>query len=402
MTIHRVPLINELLSISVQAAQGTPATPATGDITTYLKCDLNPDIENIKRSDMGLGRSDFGYVAGGKQTAKWSCDLYALLSTASTATAPLFDALLASAMGASSVVFQDTVQASPAPTTTSFGVTNASTLKPGNMVAVNLGGSNGWQMRPISSIASNTLTFGIPFSVAPAAAGAVQAVIYNLGDALKFLTIVDWLRDDTLAVSSLARMAVDALVNSLTLDTSANVVGLSASGPSSYVVEEQSPAQSTYSGTFPTLPSIPTNLTTAFSPESPFYSGEVYLDTTLITAYTVKMMLDNGAKQLPVPFGSEFSDGVVLGQRKVNFDLEVDGNSANYAYQLDAEQKNPHAVFYHTGKTQGQFIGVYMPKMFLALNDYNKGDVTVRLNFSNSLASAGSAGADSELCICVA
>lgn len=395
-TIHRVPLINELLSISAQSAQGTPATPATADITTYLKCDLNPRIENIAREDMGLGRSEFGYVAGGKQSAEWSCDLYALLATGATPpVAPLCDALLASAMGAAKVVFNDTVQATPAPTTTSFAVSSATNLKVGDPLAVNVGGTFGWQMRPIASIAGNTLTFAIPFGQAPASAAAVQAVLYRLGDALQFLTIVDWLRDDTLATSALSRMAVDALVNALSLDTSANVVGISASGVASAIVEEQNPG----SYVFPTLPTLPTNLTTAYSPESPFYAGEVYLDTTLITAYQIKMALDNGARQLPVPFGSEFSDGVVLGKRKVSVDLVVDGNSANYAYLTDAEQKNSHALFFHTGKTEGQFIGVYAPKLFLALNDYEKNAETVRLNFGNSLAAA--TAADNELTIAI-
>ena len=70
--------------------------------------------------------------------------------------------------------------------------------------------------------------------------------------------------------------------------------------------------------------------------------------------------------------------------RDVSLDITADGNSANYGYFLDSEQKNPHAVFVHTGQTRGQFIGIYGPKMNLGLNDYDKGDVTVRLNFAGS------------------
>ena len=398
MTITRVPLINRLLSISAQSTQGTPATPATADILTFLDADLNPDIENIIREDKGLGRSMFGYVAPGKQTAKWTARLYAILANAATPpTAPEFDNILVSAMGAAAVTFNDTVQASPTPTTTSFAVTNASTLKVGDPLVVNVGGSTGWQMRTIASIASNTLTFAIPFSAAPVATGAVQARLYRLGDINNYLTVVNWLRDSALAVSNLSRMAVDAIADSFVLDCSQSVVQISAGGPASYVVEKQSPASGIYNGTFPTLPSLPTNLTTGFSPETPYLNGEFFLDTTEITAYTAKMSMSNGAKQLPVPFGSQFADGVILGQRKVALDLEVDGNSANYAYLLDAEEKNPHALFFHTGQTQGQFIGISSPKMVLGLNDYGLGDVTVRLNFSNSLQFATQA--DNELTI---
>jgi len=394
----RVPSINELLSISAQSVQGTPAIPVTADILTYLKCDLNPSIENIERVDIGLGRSSFGYVQGGKQSAKWSADLYAIIANAATPPiASEFDNLLVSAMGAAAVTFNDTVQASPIPTASTFAVTSAATLKVGDSLAVNVGGATGWQMRPISNIASNTLTFSPAFSAAPASGGVVQARLYRLGSLLNFLTVVDWLRDDSLAVSAISRMAVDALVDQFILDCSQSVVSIAANGPASYVVEKQSPAQGTYNGTFPTLPTLPTNLTTGFSPESPFYAGEFFLDTTLVTAYTVKMTLANGAKQLPIPFGSQFADGVALGHRKVSLDLVVDGMSSNYAYLLDAEQKNPHSLFFHTGKTNGQFIGVYSPKMALGLNDIEKNDVTARLNFASSLQYATLA--DNELTI---
>jgi len=382
----RVPTIYEVLSISAQSAQGTPAVPATADILTYLNCDLNPDIENIIREDKGLGRSMFGYVAPGKQTAKWSVEVYADLASAATPpNPPQFEQLLVSAMAAAPVSFNDTVQASPSPTASSFAVSNAAALKPGDSLAVNIGGSFGWQMRPIQSIATNTLTFAIPFGAAPASTSVVKARIYRLGAVNNFMTIVDWLRDQTLAVSNLARMAVDCIADTFALDCSQTIVRVSASGPASYVVEQQSPASGIYNGTFPTLPALPTNLTTGFSPETPYLNGEFFLDTTLLTAYTVKMTLSNGAKQLPVPFGSQFADGVILGQRKIALDLEVDGNSANYSYLLDAEQKNPHSLFFHTGQTQGQFIGVYSPKMVLGLNDLVKNDVTVRLNFGSSL-----------------
>ena len=404
MTVFRVPTILELFSASLQSAAGTQVTaPTTSDLMQFLKCDLNPSIENIKREDKGLGRSYFGYLAPGKQSAQWSADLYAILASGVSAgppAAPAFDNLLVGAMGASVVSFSDTVQAAPTPTTTSFAVSNAASLKVGNMVAVNVGGAFGWQMRPISAIAGNTLTFSIPFGAAPAAASVVQGRIYNLGSAINLYTIVSWLRDTASAISMLSRMAVDSYVDKLSFDCNSSIVSLSAGGPASYVVEKQSPASGTYNGTFPTLPALPTNWTTGFAPDTPYLNGEVYLDTTVLTTYVFKLSIDNGGKQLPVPFGSQFADGVMYGQRNVMMDLEVDGNSANYAYLLDAEQKNPHALFAHTGQTIGQFIGFYSPKMVLGLNDINKSDVTVRLPFTSSALFA--TAADNELSMTIA
>lgn len=400
--ITRVPTILELLSVSLQASQGVQITaPATSDLMMFRNSDLNPSIENILREDKGLGRSFFGYVAPGKQTAKFSIDAYAILASAANPVgAPAFENLLVGAMGATAVSFADTVQAAPTPTTTSFAVTNASTLKVGNSLAVNVGGSFGWQIRPIYAIAGNTLTFAIPFGAAPASTSAVVGRIYNLSSAINLYTIVSWLRDATSAVSNISRMAVDSYVDELGLDFSQSIVTLTASGPASYVVEKQSPAGGTYNGTFPTLPALPTNWTTGFAPETPYLNGEFYLDTTLLTAYSAKFMLNNGGKQLPVPFGSQFADGVMYGQRKCMIDLLVDGNSANYAYLLDAEQKNPHAVFLHTGQTQGQFIAIYGPKLVLGLNDIEKNDVTARLNFASSAAFA--TAADNEISITIA
>lgn len=398
----RVPTILELLSVSLEVTQGTPITaPATTDMMMFRTCDLNPSIENILREDKGLGRSFFGYVAPGKQTAKFSIDAYAILAAAaSPVVAPAFENLLVGAMGNAAVVFTDTVQSSPTPTASSFAVSSAATLKVGDSVAVNVGGSFGWQIRPISAIASNTLTFLIPFGAAPAATSVVNGRIYRLSSAINLFTVVSWLRDATGAVSNISRMAVDAYVDELGLDFSQTIVTLTASGPASYVVEKQTPAGGLYNGTFPTLPSLPTNWITAYAPETPYLNGEFYLDTTLLTAYSAKFTLGNGGKQLPVPFGSQFADGVMYGQRKVMMDLEVDGNSNNYSYLLDAEQKNPHAVFLHTGQTAGQFIAITGPKMVLGLNDISKNDVTARLNFASSALFA--TAADNEISITIA
>lgn len=402
--VTRVPTINELLSISLQSAQGSIATPATADIIQFLKCDLDPAIENYIREDKGLGHSIFGYVGPSKQTAKWSADMYAVLADgANPVVAPAFENLLLGAFGASAAVsFNDTVQASPVPTSTVFAVSSAASLKVGDSLAVNVGGGSTWQMRPITSIASNTLTFGAGgFSSAPASTNAVIGRIYRLSSAVQnFFTIVNWLRDQVLATSNISRMAVDAVVNDLALDCSQNIVTLSASGPASFVVEKQSPATGTYNGTFPTIPSLPTNWLTGYQVETPYLNGEIFLDTTALTAYSAKMAINNNAKQLPVAFGTQFADGVMFGQRRVNLDLICDGNSANYAYLLDAEQKNSHVLFFHTGQTQGQFIGVYCPKMFLGLNDLEKNDVTVRLNFTNSLMAASAA--DNEITLSIA
>ena len=401
MTIIRTPTIDRVVSVSLQSAQGTPATPVTGDITTFVKFDVDPNIENILRADVGLGRSHFGYTAPGKQSAKWSAEVYALLANAAApVVAPLCDNLLFGALGATPVSFNDTVQASPSPTASTFAFTSAASLKVGDPIAVNIGGSTGWQMRPISAIATNTCTFSPPFSAAPSSGAVACSRIYRLSSASpNFFTMVDWVRDQTLVSSALSSMAVDAVVSDLSIDCSQTIVSLTAGGPASYVVRQQDPALPPfYNGTFPTLPTLPTNIVSGYNPETPYLNGEAFFGTTQVTPYSVKVTLSNGAKQLPVPFGSQVADGVLFGVREVKMDMTMDGNSANYLYLQYAQNKTAQTLFFHTGQTQGQFIGFYSPKMNLGLNPIEENDISVRLNFTNSAMFAG-LGADTELTI---
>src|SRR6185437_11667285 len=192
----RIPIYNELLAASIQSGIGAQVTtPATADLMQFVSCDLNPQFENLKRADKGLGRSTFGFIKGGKLNSQWTIDAYLSLSTASTPTAPEAGNLIQGAFGSAPVVFQDTVQASPSPTASSFAVSSASTLKVGDPVAVNVGGAFGWQMRPVTGIAANTLTFSPAFGAAPPSGAAVQSLIYRFNSAgMYWLTLTNWLR----------------------------------------------------------------------------------------------------------------------------------------------------------------------------------------------------------------
>jgi len=201
--------------------------------------------------------------------------------------------------------------------------------------------------------------------------------------------VFNWLRDSNYNVTGYSRKAIDAVVNQLKVDMTQSIIQLTASGPASYVSEQSVPAP----------PALPTNWTTGFQPQASQF-GEAFLDTTQITPYEFNLTLDNAAKQLPVPFGSQYADGVIFGTRDIKIDLVVDATDQTVGYLTDAEQKNPHALFAHSGATQGRFFGIFCPKLTLALNDYTKNDVTLRLNFTNSVAFATQA--DNELVIAIA
>lgn len=377
----RMPIYNELLAASVQAGIGSQVlTPATADLIDFLTADLNPQFENLKRADKGLGRSMFGLIKGGKTSAQWTIDTYLALSNAATPTAPLAANLIQGAFGNAPVSFQDTVQALPTPTASSFAVSSAASLKVGDPVACNIGGVTGWQIRPIASISTNTLTFSVPFSAAPASGQAVQSLIYRFNSSgMYWLTLTNWIRSISGGDSNYSIAAVDAAVGDLTLDFMSDIIKLTCSGPAGKCFEPGS-------GVIP-IPTLPVNWITGFSPQASQF-GEAFFDTTEVTLYTLSMKLNNNAKALPVPFGSQYPDGTIFGMRELQLDCTMDGADVNASFLTDSEQKNPHALFAHSGSTQGQFCAVYSPKLWLARNDYDKSQETLRLSFANSEVSA--------------
>lgn len=377
----RMPIYNELLACSVQSGIGSQVlSPATADLIDFLTSDLNPQFENLKRADKGLGRSMFGFIKGGKTSAQWNIDTYLTLSNASTPTAPLAANLIQGAFCSTPVTFQDTVQASPTPTASSFAVGSAATLKVGDPVACNIGGSTGWQVRPIASISTNTLTFSIPFSAAPTSGQAVQSLIYRFNSSqMYWLTLTNWIRSITGADSNYSIAAVDAAVGQMTIDFMSDIIKLTCSGPAGKVYEPGS-------GVI-TIPTLPTNWITGFAPQASQF-GEAFFDTTAVTLYSLSVKLNNNAKALPVPFGSQYPDGTIFGMRELQTDITMDGADINASFLTDSEQKNPHALFAHSGTTQGQFCAVFCPKMWLARNDYDKSQETLRLSFANSELSA--------------
>src|SRR5690348_9354910 len=93
------PTSNEVLAVSLQAARGTAAVPATADILNFLNCDLNPAFENLIRGDKGFGRSYFGDVQGGHETAMFSIAAYLILAAAANpVVAPPIENLLIGAL----------------------------------------------------------------------------------------------------------------------------------------------------------------------------------------------------------------------------------------------------------------------------------------------------------------
>jgi hypothetical protein len=372
----RVPIINELLAAAVQTGEGVEATPVTADIMQVISFELSPNQEQLEREDKGFGRSSFGFARGGNQAATWELVAHLLVAPAAApVVAPNADRLLQAAFGATPVSINTTVQAAPAPTTTVFavGAGVGATLQVGDVLAVLIGTT--YQMRPITAIATDTLTFSPAFTAAPASGATVKARIYRLATAPTYLTLVGWERDTAGVNTGFSRKALDALVNELIVDMNQSIVQLTARGPASRVNRTSIPA-------IPTLPTFD-NLAQARN------FGGVWIDTTSIKAYELQLTLGNGAVALPVPLGSEFADGSVMGRRSVVYNLLLDAETVtNLPFVTDSEDKTKRKLFGHIGDDHGRMFGFNMPVSQLALSEYEKGAETLRCRFTPSKASA--------------
>jgi hypothetical protein len=387
----RTPSINEIIAFSVQTGQGVENTsPVTADIVPFISAELTPAPANVERKDKGLGRSFFGFVKGGDITASWKASLELVLAAAATPVAkPSIENLLVASLGGTSgaaVSFSDTVQASPTPTTTVFAVASASGLQANDPISIDCGGSVGIVMRPILSIATNTITLSLALPNAPATGAKVKARIIRLATAPVYMTITNWLRATDNSTTAYSYKAVDALVNSLLIDFSQAIINLAFEGPAAAMTRSSIAA----------IPSLPTFSDVAQARNF----GSVWWGGSALTAYDLKITLTNSAKPLPVPFGSQFADGTILDLRTVDFDLTIDANDVNASLMTDSENKTQRDLFGYSGSGEGTLFAFHFPAAELQLFAVDKSQPTIQLK---STKSAGVAtAANNEFVIAIA
>lgn len=382
----RTPSYNEILAISLQTGEGVEAAPVTGDVMQFINAQLVPAQENLVRTDKGLGRSRFGYVAGGNIASTWDMSAHLTLPAAATpVSTPQEEQIFRGALGAAAVSINTTVAAAPAPTATVFtvGAGVGATLKVGDPLTVNIAGT--FQVRPITAIATDALTFSPGFTAAPASGAVAKARIYRLGTNPNYYTMVKWFRDTADANTAYTRKAIDAVFGELDLNFNQSIINIAARGPAAQVVRTSIPA-------IPTLPSF-----TEVAKARNF--GDAWLDTTKLVAYEFDVKLNNQAVPLPVPFGKQVADSVMFGIRQATFDLVLDGQDTNSSFVTDSENKTNRALFAHSGNAEGGLFAVSAPKINLTLAEYAIDQATLRLRFAGSGIFASAA--NNELAICI-
>lgn len=368
----RVPIINELLAVGEQTAEGTEKTPVTADIIQNTTVAVNRNVENIERKDKGLGRSRFGLVRGGNQEDdfEFTQDLILPVSATPVGT-PVLENIFRGVMGDVAPVDINTTVADVAATTTVFDLTSATGLQVGDPISVDIGGTT--EMRPISAIATDEVTVNIPFSSAPSDTAVAKVRIYRLANALNFYTIVNWLRDETDTDSSYSLKTLDSRIGELEINFNENPIQLTVRGMSA----------STLRASIPSIPSLPTFTDVAQARNF----GNVWVDTSQLVAYEMVLRINNNLARSPVAIGTVSSDFIIANQRLIDFDMTLDAETvSNVARLAESEAKTTVQVFGHTGDDEGLLFGFNMPRATLAQNDYDKGSETPRLSFNGSQA----------------
>lgn len=382
----RVPIINELLAVGEQTAEGTEKTPVTADVIQNTTVAVNRNVENIERKDKGLGRSRFGLVRGGNQEDdfEFTQDLILPVSATPVGT-PVLENIFRGVMGDLAPVDINTTVSDVAATTTVFDLTSAAGLQAGDPISVDIGGT--FEMRPIESIATDEVTVSIPFSSAPSDAAVAKVRIYRLANALNFYTIVNWLRDETDTDSSYSLKTLDSRIGELEINFNENPIQLTVRGMSA----------STLRASIPSIPTLPTFTDVAQARNF----GNVWVDTNQLVAYEMVLRINNNLARSPVAIGTVSSDFIIANQRLIDFDLTLDAETVNNVARLaESEAKTTVAVFGHTGDDEGLMFGFNMPRATLAQNDYDKGSETPRLSFNGS--QAFTAAGNDELVIAIA
>lgn len=382
----RVPIINELLAVGEQTAEGSEKTPVTADVIQNTTVAVNRNVENIERKDKGLGRSRFGLVRGGNQEDDFEFTQDLILPIGATPVGtPVLENIFRGVMGDIAPVDINTTVADVAATTTVFDLTSAAGLQVGDPISVDIGGTT--EMRPISAIATDEVTVGVPFSAAPADTAVAKVRIYRLANALNFYTIVNWLRDETDTDSSYSLKTLDSRIGELEINFNENPIQLTVRGMSA----------STLRSAIPSIPSLPTFTDVAQARNF----GNVWIDTNQLVAYEMVLRINNNLSRSPVAIGTVSSDFILANQRLIDFDMTLDAETVNNVARLaESEGKTTVAVFGHTGDDEGLLFGFNIPRATLAQNDYDKGSETPRLSFNGS--QAFTAAGNDELVIAVA
>ncbi len=295
-------------------------------------------------------------------------------------TLPEIDPILEAGFGVSTNETLATTVAS-APTTTGATATSAGTLAVGDAVLLTVTGeTSGPYVRFLTAVAGAVLTWAPALPSAQTAGDAIKGgITYKFTSLLAIsLTIAHHL-------SNFSRELLGAGVDSLALAFDANAEPqATASGP----------AKDQLTGTAQAEPGAFT--TVGGNPPSGIKDGDTYIADTIYLMKTLEISIANSLAVRNTEYGIQLPTEMYRnGIREVTVSLDAWAETEATLYDL-TEAGTLASVLNQTGRTEGNIVAVYMPRVDFAPADQDDPDGEVNWSFSGT-ALESVAGANDEL-----
>lgn len=294
-----------------------------------------------------------------KQAASLSTLVSLLRPSGALNTLPEIDPILEAAFGSkTNVTNSTTVSASPSPTTTTATVADAGSLAAGDAVLIAVTGEDDSPfVRFLTDVSTNALTWAPALPGAPTSGDAVKGgITYQLTTALAVsLTIAHYL-------SNFKRELLGAGVDQLSLMFDANEEPrATASGP----------AHSQLTGT---TQSQPAGFTTVGGNPPSGLVGDCLIGDTAYLVKSLEISIANGLGVRNQEYGVNAPTELYRrARREISISLEAFAETEATLYDL-AEAGTYASLFSQTGRTEGNIVAVYSPKVDWMVPDQDDPD----------------------------
>jgi hypothetical protein len=290
------------------------------------------------------------------------------------------DPILKAAFGTvTNVTLSTTIAASPSPTADGATVASAGALAVGDMVLITVTGEDGPFVRRIDSVATNALTWSPALPAAPTTGDALKGgVTYTLSTDLAIsLTLAHYL-------STTKRELTGLGINDLSLAFEANEEPrFTASGPAATQLTGTAQAQ-------------PGGFTTVGGNPPSGLIGQLLVNDTVYLFKKFEARLANGLKLRTDEYGVATASEILRAERReVGCSLEALAETESVIYDL-AEAGTTSSVLKQTGYTEGNIVGVYMPRVEWKVGEQDDPDTEVSWTFAG-MALESSDGQNDEL-----
>ena len=296
-------------------------------------------------------------------------------------TLPESDPILEAGFGSlTNVTLATTVSASPSPTTTGCTVADASTLAAGDAVLIAVTGEDASPfVRILTDVTSDALTWAPALPAAPATGDAVKGgLTYKLTTDLAIsLTIAHYL-------TGFKRELLGAGINELAMSFEANEEPrVTASGPAKEQLSGTTQAQ-------------PASFTTVGGNPPSGLIGELYIDGTAYLFESMEFGLTNGLVVRNKEYGVNGGTAIYRqGKREITFGMVASAETEATLYDK-AEAGSNVTLLKQTGKTGGNIVAIYAPKVEFKVPEQDDPDEEVSWSFTG-LALESADGQNDEL-----